>query len=130
MVASYAGYDSISSLRSSVKRGGDWQVADRLRVRAILGAAELDFRRAELPADGVVEIECQAICGEIQLTVPAGSEVELEGVRVFVGGLQHRSLRPRSRDERRAADSDRGEEQPLFVLSGRIVCGAIQVVGR
>jgi hypothetical protein len=138
LVASYASYDSVSALLSSVERSGEWQVPDRLRVRAFCGHVKLDFRRAELPTDGVVEIDCDAICGHIDITVPEGSEVEMEGLRVIVGDLKHRSLRPRVRrflgrvfkgEETRSAETTDGEA-PLFVVSGRAIFGAIQIVSR
>jgi hypothetical protein len=131
LVASYASYDSVSALLSSVERSGEWQVADRLRVHARFGYVKLDFRRAELPTDGVVEILCDALCGQIDLTVPEGSEIEMERVRVIVGDLKHRSLRPRARtgQEKRPAETPEGEG-PLFVLSGRAVFGAIHIISR
>jgi hypothetical protein len=138
LVASYASYDGVSAVLSSVERSGEWQVADRLRARAIGGHIKLDFRRAELPTDGVVEIDCNAICGHIDITVPEGSEVEMDGVRVIVGDLTHRSLRPRvrrflgrvfTREETRPAETPDGEA-PLFVLSGRAIFGAIQIISR
>jgi hypothetical protein len=138
LVASYASYDSVSALLSSVERSGEWEVADRLRVRALFGYVKLDFRRAELPTDGVVEIDCNALCGHIDLTVPEGSEIEMEGLRAIVGDLRHRSLRSRVRrslerfvkgEETRPAQTAEGEG-PLFVVSGRAVFGAIHIISR
>ena len=131
LIASYASYDSVSALLSSVERSGEWQVADRLRVCARFGHVKLDFRRAELPTDGVVEIDCDVLCGHIDLTLPEGSEIEMEGVRVIVGDLKHRSLRPRVRtgEETRPAQTPDGEG-PLFVVSGRAIFGAIDIVTR
>jgi hypothetical protein len=138
LVASYASDDSVSALLSSVERSGEWQVADRLRVRARFGYVKLDFRRAELPTDGVVEVDCDAFCGQIDLTVPEGSEIEMERVRVIVGDLKHRSLRPRLRrfaervitgEEKRPTETPDGEG-PLFVVSGRAVFGAIHIISR
>jgi hypothetical protein len=131
LVASYVTYDSVSALFGSLERSGEWQVPDRLRVRARFGEVKLDFRRAELPADGVVEIDCDALCGQIALTVPEGSEVEMEGVRAILGELKHRSLHSRARmgEEMRPAETPEGEPF-LFVLSGRAILGAIHVITR
>jgi predicted membrane protein len=131
LVASYVTYDSVSALFGSLERSGEWQVPDRLRVRARFGEVKLDFRRAELPADGVVEIDCDALCGQIDLTVPEGSEVEMEGVRAILGELKHRSLRSRARTGEETRSVETPEAEPaLFVLSGRAILGAIHVITR
>jgi hypothetical protein len=43
LVASYVTYDSVSALFGSLERSGEWQVPDRLRVRARFGEVKLDF---------------------------------------------------------------------------------------
>ena len=52
-------------------------------------------------------------------------------VRVIVGDLKQRSLRPQVRtgEETRPAQTPDGEG-PLFVVSGRAIFGAIDIVSR
>lgn len=131
-------FDAVSAILSSIERGGDWLVSDRTEARALFGELKLDFTRAELPADGVVEIQCTVVCGQLELTVPEGSELELEGLRVIVGELKQGGARKRLRDfVRRMIEGDRVEpnarsagEPPLFVVTGRVVFGGLNVISR
>ncbi len=133
-------YDSFSTVMGAVERSGNWQAAGRIRARSIMGELKLDFREAELPPDGMVEIHCAAILGNIELVVPAGAEIEMEGVKAFVGELKQVSGRPKKRPfMRRVLEGEEHEQPPatprpgeglLFVVTGRIVMGGITVTNR
>lgn len=79
--------ESFRAIMSANQRGGRWESADEIRVHAILGEVTLDFRQADLPPSGVIEIEATAIGGEVRIIVPDGAEVELAG-EPFIGSIE------------------------------------------
>jgi predicted membrane protein len=132
-------YDAVSSWFGSLQRSGSWPAADRIDARARFGDVKLDFCGAELPPDGMVEIHCDALFGQVELIVPAGADVETDGVRVWFGELRHgRAQRRIGRLVRRMLTGEEDEEspdladedRPLFVVTGRALFGAIHVIHR
>jgi predicted membrane protein len=128
----------ISTIVGSLERSGDWLVADRIHARAICGYQKLDFTRADLPADGVVEIHCRVLCGQLELIVPEGAEIDMEDLRAIVSDVKHGGARKKlGKFLRRVITGDVAEprdrpegEPPLFVITGQVILGGIAVISR
>ncbi|MCP3983119.1 MAG: hypothetical protein GY723_01945 [bacterium] len=130
-------YDRVSTVLGGVERSGYWAVADRIRARSILGNLKLDFREADLPPDGMIEVCCEVVLGEIELVVPKGAEVEMQEVKSVLGEVKHQSGRSGVRPIlRRVLKSGGSEDQGLpgrgllFVVTGRVILGGLTVTSR
>ncbi|MCP5059078.1 MAG: cell wall-active antibiotics response protein [bacterium] len=130
-------YERVSTVLGTVERAGNWEVADRIRARSVLGALKLDFREAELPPDGMIEIHCDVVLGEIELIVPRGAEVEMQEVMAVMGEVKHESGRSGVRPLLRRVltgeePGDRGfpGADLLFVVTGRVIMGGLTVKSR
>ncbi len=122
--------ESVRAVFSSHHREGRWDAADEILVRALFGEVKLDFTQAELPPSGVVELDVDAIFGEVEITVPDSAEVELLGTPVF-GSIEQRRRNKGVGERFRASvagESDRPDEPLLFCITGRAVFGAIKVI--
>ncbi len=131
--------ETFRAIFSSNQRAGDWEVADEIHVRAIAGEVTLDFTRAELPPSGMVEIHAWAIAGEVNIIVPDGAEIELEGEPVL--GSIEQQVRKRGTGERISewVTGERDEdlpapppppEPPYFRIYGHAIMGSVKVTGR
>ncbi len=131
--------ESFRAICSSNQRGGGWEPAEEIQVRAICGEVVLDFTRAELPPSGMIEIDAWAICGEVKIIVPDGAEIELDGTP-FCGSIEHQVVREKELSDRtreRASgnhDEDLSApapapEPPYFRIDARAIFGAIKVTG-
>jgi hypothetical protein len=67
---------------SGVQRRGDWVVPAQLTVVAIMGGADLDLREARF-AQRECTINAIVIMGGLQITVPEGLTVHVDGVGVM-----------------------------------------------
>ncbi|MEV0636924.1 DUF1707 domain-containing protein [Streptomyces sp. NPDC050619] len=76
------------AVMSGFQRKGRWTVPKRFTSFAFWGGGEIDLREANF-ADGEVVINCVAIMGGIQVTVPPGVEVLVRGIGIM-GGFDHR----------------------------------------
>ncbi|WP_330458077.1 DUF1707 domain-containing protein [Streptomyces sp. NBC_00820] len=72
---------------SGFQRKGRWTVPKRFTCFAFWGGGEIDLRDADF-ADREVEINCFAVMGGVQVTVPPGVEVVVRGIGVM-GGFEH-----------------------------------------
>lgn len=107
----------LSSVLSSVERGGRLVVPADLQLRSTLGHMALDLRQAELQ-EGVTEIRVRAIMGNIELLLPEDVRVECRG-RAFAGEFTHRAADvPPAREQR----PDR-----VVVLTGWSIFGRVEV---
>lgn len=79
--------DSAVAIFGGSVRKGAWAVPRRLRVLAVFGGADLDFRDAQLPA-GVVEVEVTAVMGGVEIIVPPTLQVDVSGTAIL-GGFEH-----------------------------------------
>jgi hypothetical protein len=68
----------VLSVFSSQSRSGLWTVPRELRVATVMGSVELDLREARI-ADGETRIHVFALLGSIELVLPPGVRVEVEG---------------------------------------------------
>ncbi|MFJ8086318.1 DUF1707 domain-containing protein [Streptomyces sp. NPDC096205] len=69
------------------QRKGRWTVPRKFTCFAFWGGGELDLREANF-ADREVVINCVAIMGGMQVTVPPGVEVVVRGIGIM-GGFDH-----------------------------------------
>lgn len=68
-------------------RRGRWRAARRNTAVAIFGGAELDFREAVL-GPGITEVKVFTLCGGVDLVVPPGVNVEVNGFAIL-GAFDH-----------------------------------------
>lgn len=67
---------------STVKKEGVWRAPSIARVRAIMGSVILDLREADIPPDGM-EIDAEAIMGEVRILLPLGVGAEVDCTAVM-----------------------------------------------
>jgi hypothetical protein len=101
------------AIMSGFQRKGRWTVPKRFTCFAFWGGGEIDLREANF-ADREVEINCIAIMGGMQVTVPPGVEVVVRGIGIM-GGFEH--------DD--AAPGDPGA--PRVIVSGFAFWGGVGV---
>jgi hypothetical protein len=70
------------SIMSSVERKGFWRVDEETLAVSIMGTCKLDLRGAAISAP-VTTINAYAFMGTVDVVVPFGVEVELEGIAVM-----------------------------------------------
>lgn len=78
----------IVGIMSGGSAKGRWRPADETHVLALMGGCEVDLRNAEIDNDDVV-IKAYAVMGGIEIIVPEGIEVELDGF-ALMGGNERR----------------------------------------
>ncbi|MFI8567477.1 DUF1707 domain-containing protein [Rhodococcus sp. NPDC078407] len=79
--------DRVIAIMSGAVRKGEWTPAARIDAFAFWGGIELDLRRASFAAQDTT-INCVAIMGGIDVTVPPAVGVEVRGMGVM-GGFDH-----------------------------------------
>lgn len=77
-VAAGEHYASNTAILTGIVRKGRWTVPERLTATAVLGDVKLDLRAATLSAP-VTTLKVQAVLGDVQLIVPPGVRVEVNG---------------------------------------------------
>jgi hypothetical protein len=102
----------------SATRKGDWTVPRVLKVVAVLGETELDFREARL-SEGTTLINAVAVLGEVRILVPPGLRVDLEGTGILG------EFEDGDGDTRRAAD-----DAPMLRIEGVAILGEVKVTSR
>lgn len=70
------------AVMSGFQRKGRWTVPARFHAVAFWGGGELDLREADFAQREVV-INCVAVMGGVQITVPPGVEVDVRGIGVM-----------------------------------------------
>ncbi|MGW6687794.1 DUF1707 SHOCT-like domain-containing protein [Streptomyces sp. NPDC054961] len=70
------------AVMSGFQRKGNWTVPSRLHAVAFWGGGEIDLREANFERREVV-INCVAVMGGIEITVPPGVEVDVRGIGVM-----------------------------------------------
>ena len=96
---------------------GRWRISGKTNAVAVMGGCDMDLRRAEIEGPEV-EITAVAFWGGINIIVPEGFDVELQGFS-FMGG---RDLRLR--------DVPIVRGSPRIVVRGFAVMGGIDVKSR
>ena len=100
----------------SLKRHGEWMVPTRLALMRRMGSVELDLTRARF-AGPIVVVELDMKFGGLDIRLPDGASASIDDVEVFVGSAS---------DHRRDAPA---EGTPHVILTGRVVCGSVDVRG-
>jgi hypothetical protein len=70
------------SIMSGVERKGFWRVDEETLAVSIMGSCKLDLRGAAISAP-VTTINAYAFMGTVDVVVPFGVEVELEGIAIM-----------------------------------------------
>lgn len=99
-------------------RRGAWTASRQLNVIAVMGGAELDFRQARM-APGVTELNVFALMGGVQVVVPPGVQVEMNGI-ALMGGF----------DEKIRADAPPAPGSPILRIGGFAMMGGVDVTVR
>ncbi len=87
-----AGAPSTVAIFSGTERTGAWLIPAVHTVRAVFGGVELDLRQARLSAP-VTTIRIIAVMGGVEIIVPDGITVEVEGNAVM-GGFERKAAGP------------------------------------
>lgn len=112
---SASGSGRVYSVFGSVKKRGDWEPAEHLRVLALFGELVLDFREARLSA-GVTTVEVTAAFGTARIIVPPGLHVECDGSAILGEFTQKTFL-----------SADPRDEAPTLRIVGTAVMGQVVV---
>lgn len=72
------------AIMGGTRRAGRWAPPGEMAAVALMGGVELDFRDAVLQ-EGTTEINCFALWGGVEITVPPGVEVESRGFALMGG---------------------------------------------
>lgn len=105
-------YESFLAILGGSDRKGPWRPARRSRAVAVLGGVDLDFRDA-IMAPGVTEIKVVCVLGGVDIIVPAGMNVEANGIAIL-GGFDNR-----------AGSGDPGA--PTIRVSGFAILGGVDI---
>jgi hypothetical protein len=102
---------SVVALLGGSARKGSWEPPARLRVLAVMGGVELDFRDLY---EGETFVDVLAIMGGVSIIVPPDIDVDADG-QGFLGGFG--SLTQRAEDA----------GAPLLRIGGTAVMGGVEI---
>jgi hypothetical protein len=105
--------ETLVAVLSGAVRKGEWEPRERIRVFALMGGAELDFREAVM-LEGVTEVSIFAMMGGVNILVPPDIDVQSEGFGLM-GGFTHLGHRAEEADA------------PLLRIKGLAVMGGVDV---
>lgn len=94
-------------------RRGRWRPGRPLRILALMGGVNVDLRDAATD-DGVFDIDAVAVMGGVEIIVPDGSDVDLDGFSIMGG-----------RDNKVVAIA--GADGPLVRVNGYAVMGGVVI---
>ena len=133
-------HESLSALFGGCERTGRWSAPDRITANAWFGEVKLDFHDAEIAADGVVEVDANAVFGQVTLCVPPGTEIELDGCRAIFGEVGTTTVRSKRSflhwlgttgaiedDEADYDDEELDDEPMLLRVTGTAIFGGVSV---
>lgn len=83
------------AILGSIDRVGYWRIGDVTSAISVLGSCKLDLRGAAISAP-VVTVEATTVLGSLEVIVPEGVEVDLEGVTVMGSKVLRLSSPPRA----------------------------------
>jgi hypothetical protein len=107
--------DTVYAIFGGIDRRGAWTVPRRLRIVALFGGANLDLREARFPP-GVVDLEVTAVMGGINIVVPPGLAVQMNGSAIM-GGFADVNRAPANPDP----------DAPLLRVRGLAMMGGVNV---
>jgi len=79
---------TVVAVMANTTRKGAWTPSRQLNVIAVMGGAELDFREARMPP-GITELNVFAWMGGVEVVVPQGVRVEMNGIALMGGFEEH-----------------------------------------
>ncbi len=112
------GPQTVYAIFGGVDRRGSWTVPRQWRVVAAFGGAQLDLREARFPT-GVIDLEVKAVFGGVQIIVPPGLAVEVQGTAIM-GGFQNVNRAPAHPDP----------DAPLLRVRGLALMGGVDITMR
>lgn len=83
---------AVAGLFGADRRDGHWVVPASVPVLAVFGDVVLDLREALLQSDRTI-IYATVVCGTLQLNVPEGVAVEIDGTSLFTRKI-NKTARP------------------------------------
>ena len=110
---SYDDVGRVVAVLGGSSRKGSWEPPALLRVLALMGGVELDFREANL-LEGETVVEVLAVMGGVTLVVPPDIDVEASGTG-FLGGFAGVSNQAKEPDA------------PLLHIQGLALMGGVDV---
>lgn len=106
----------ILAVMGGAERKGAWTPPKHLHLVTVMGGASLDFRSARFPA-GVTELTCFVLMGGVEIIVPPGVHVDMNGL-ALMGGFGHRGTA-----DAPAADPN----APVLRIGGVAVMGGVDL---
>jgi hypothetical protein len=106
----------LRGVMGSLKRQGVWVVPTRLALVRRMGSIDLDLTKARF-AGSIVVIELDMKFGSLNIRLPDGASASIDDLEVIVGS---------ARDHRKDAPA---EGRPHVILTGRSVCGSVDIRG-
>ncbi|KAA0116164.1 MAG: hypothetical protein K0R33_2372 [Mycobacterium sp.] len=116
IITSAADRVELRGVLGSLKRHGEWVVPTRLALHRRMGSVDLDLTRARF-AGPMIVVELDLRFGGLDLRLPEGASASIDDVEVVVGSAS---------DHRRDAPA---EGSPHIVLTGKVVCGSVDIRG-
>jgi hypothetical protein len=104
----------VVGIMGSAHRRGRWRVGHELHAVSIMGECKIDLREAVIDSP-LIAIDALAIMGTVEVIVPEGVEVDLEGVAIM------------GSRELRMSDAPTGQGAPRVRVTGLAVMGSIKV---
>jgi hypothetical protein len=101
------------AIMSGVERKGVWSAAAHVNAVAVMGGIDLDFTRCSLSAMETV-INVMAIMGGVEITVPLGMTVIVDGVGIMGAFVDN-------------ANQRYGPEAPVLRVRGMAIMGGVEV---
>jgi hypothetical protein len=105
----------VAAFMGGAERKGVWTPPESLFVVAVMGGAELDFRQARF-GPGVTEVNCFVLMGGVEIVVPPGVHVDLNGLAIMGGFGQAGTAAP-------AAEPG----APVLKIGGFAMMGGVEV---
>ena len=106
------------AIMSGIDRRGPWTLPSKLRIVTMMGGAQLDLRHARFP-EGPVDLDIKAFMGGVQIIVPPGLAVQVNGSAVL-GGFSEINRAPDIPDP----------DAPLLRIHGFAFMGGVDVQTR
>lgn len=103
------------AVMGGTRRSGRWAPPSTMAAVALMGGVELDFRGA-IFSGGVVEINCFAFWGGVEITVPPDVHVDTRGF-AFMGGFEQTA----------ELETDPGPDAPTIRINGFALMGGVEV---
>ena len=79
----------VVAVMSGAERKGTWRAKSQINAISVMGGCKLDFRHAEL-SSAVTRVSAVTIMGSVEIVVPEGVPVEVDGF-VLMGGIEDKT---------------------------------------